>query len=672
MSFHDRIPIVELDSPIEESWSGRLQPLVLLASQTPILTCATSTTSPLSEQQHNLLQSQLAKSSPPRPGSPLYKPSPPPFPPSETHVTKRVPTTAPTEPRYIQPPTASYVGLPQAPSTEYPIYAPAPKRILTFTTPVAPRLLQSAPVSERAYEGTDRGWSTAPSILEGLPGHPPSPPSHPHNFREPHAPLRWKRAQECSSRPGLQRLDIAEQYPPIYRWDDSDHHMKRMQEDGVSPEITSTSSKSVYTTKDVYHRAISPDQITRPPLVDSIDDVLDRFVVESARAYASAMQVPGSCNDDPSVNDLTYNLCSVFMDLQRYQNVLEYRDERAQNIIDALQAVLDCANIEKQFKVILVVALSRIARKAELYPQCFILHNVIRLQKTFAEGHFGEIEKGYFAGQVVGIKIPKLTTLENSDKRLLRRALSREIIPWAQMSHENLLPFYGIIELGDACELGIVSPFLKNGNIVDYLRRNPGADMPSFVFGIAAGMAHLHDNGLVHGDIKGSNILVSDTVPPRACLADFGFTTVTDSDGLRSTRLSSGPVEGGTMQFEAPELLNPKSTYRRTAASDVYAFAMACYEIFTGKSPFAGKRDAHVIAMVTTGKRPSRPAGRVYEDRGLTVLIWALMENSWQDHPDSRPTARDITEYLLQHSVIDPRSIGQGWGNLSPLQFRNS
>ncbi|KAG5348521.1 hypothetical protein C0989_010181, partial [Termitomyces sp. Mn162] len=84
--------------------------------------------------------------------------------------------------------------------------------------------------------------------------------------------------------------------------------------------------------------------------------------------------------------------------------------------------------------------------------------------------------------------------------------------------------------------------------------------------GIAAGMSHLHDNGIVHGDIKGPNILVTDTDPPRAVLADFGFATVVDTEGLKSPLLSSSATEGGTMRFEAPELLDPKIFYRRTTA----------------------------------------------------------------------------------------------------------
>ncbi|KAG6840288.1 hypothetical protein C0991_007714, partial [Blastosporella zonata] len=487
------------------------------------------------------------------------------------------------------------------------IHAPAPQRIHTLVHPapiasaIPSRFLHSAPISDGVREGVDRGWSTAPSILgAGSSGHstPYAPSPQPYPLREPHLPKRLKNRRTA---PG--RSSLAKPPPPAPRrtflvpkqsrddktltvkaanvLDEVKEHiedvlsMPRPETFTESLNIVSESPPSSPVLEKCNNRVSSP--ISIPPPVDSPDSVLDDFVVESAAACALATRVPSSYGVD--VTDRGRKLCdsflNVFKDLPRYKTFLECRGERAKTLIDSMQYLLDNGVVGQQLRVIFIVALSRLCRKSELYPKRFTLHNVTRLKGTLAEGHFGEIEKGYIAGKTVCIKIPRFKMY---DVQSFRRALSREIVPWAQICHENVLPFYGIFRLSDDCErLGIVSPFLENGNVVEFLRKNPNANRPSLVFGVAAGLAHLHDNGLVHGDIKGQNILVTDTLPPRTCIADFGFTTVTDND-LRSAVLSSNPTEGGTTQFEAPELFDPDITYRRTQASDVYAFSMASFE----------------------------------------------------------------------------------------------
>ncbi|KAG5349389.1 hypothetical protein C0989_004222 [Termitomyces sp. Mn162] len=186
--------------------------------------------------------------------------------------------------------------------------------------------------------------------------------------------------------------------------------------------------------------------------------------------------------------------------------------------------------------------------------------------------------------------------------------------------------------------------------------------------GIATGMSHLHENGIVHGDIKGQNVLVTDTDPPRAVLADFGLATVVDTEGLQSPYLSSNAIEGGTMQFEAPELLDPTIFYRRTTASDVYAFSMTVYQILSGEVPFHNKRKIHVPTIVLHGTRPSRPLEQVYRERGLDDFMWELINDCWHQKAAKRPGARKVLERL---SKVVPAPCTQGWGNLSPPQFRN-
>ncbi|KAH0582151.1 hypothetical protein H2248_011805 [Termitomyces sp. 'cryptogamus'] len=476
------------------------------------------------------------------------------------------------------------------------------------------RTLQYDSVSDIPFEGTERDWSMAPSLPgAGLGAHPDPSVIASHNH-EVSPPAGEKYDMQCDT------------------WI-------------VPPTLT-----------EVYdHSPASPaSRLLVPPPIDSAETILDDFVVQSAVAYTSLTHKYGS--GDSEVVEQARQLCDMYLgmfrNLEDYKRFLDYRGESAQKIIDSIQSLLDDNSVDQQFRAILVVALSRLARKSELYPTRFFLHDVTRSGDTITEGYFGEIEKGLFAGEVVCIKIPRFKMHNNSDTRSYRRALSREIMPWAQISHENVLPFYGIHPLGDGRgRFGIVCPFFDNGDVVDYLVKFPNTDRRSLINGVAAGMSHLHDNGIVHGDIKGRNILVSSTVPLRAVLADFGLATVADTNGLMSPDLTSSGDEGGTKQFEAPELFDPSIPYRRSKASDVYAFSMACYEIISGNIPFPGRHGNHVMIMVGRGVRPGRPVGKMYQDRGLDNVMWKLIENCWEQDPGQRPSALKILERLSETST---------------------
>src|SRR4051812_12607006 len=85
----------------------------------------------------------------------------------------------------------------------------------------------------------------------------------------------------------------------------------------------------------------------------------------------------------------------------------------------------------------------------------------------------------------------------------------------------------------------------------------------------AAGIAFLHDSGIIHGDIKGSNVLVSDGVHALVC--DFGLSRHVND-------ITSAGLQGmGTIRWQSPELL--KRGAGKTMKSDVWAFGMTIYEV---------------------------------------------------------------------------------------------
>lgn len=117
----------------------------------------------------------------------------------------------------------------------------------------------------------------------------------------------------------------------------------------------------------------------------------------------------------------------------------------------------------------------------------------------------------------------------------------------------------------------------------------------------ASGLRSLHEHGIVHGDLKGNNILVEGDGWTR--LAGFGLSRfVRDADAEEG---SEGDGAFGAYRWKAPECLNGA---RPTFASDLYSFAMCIIEAKTGESPWGTMDDAVVKFHVKRGQLPDRPS----------------------------------------------------------------
>ncbi|EJD36210.1 kinase-like protein, partial [Auricularia subglabra TFB-10046 SS5] len=148
--------------------------------------------------------------------------------------------------------------------------------------------------------------------------------------------------------------------------------------------------------------------------------------------------------------------------------------------------------------------------------------------------------------------------------------------------HPFIAPFLGAADLGDT--VVIVSPFMRNGNLLRYLARHPSANRHLLVLEVADAVRYLHASlGIVHGDLKCENVLVSDD--GDALLTDFGLSTVIDkSDSDATTRTCIR--QSCTVRFAAPELLkddarsaSSRRIRSKTPATDVYAFGMLVLQV---------------------------------------------------------------------------------------------
>ncbi|KAJ7234900.1 kinase-like domain-containing protein, partial [Mycena haematopus] len=325
-----------------------------------------------------------------------------------------------------------------------------------------------------------------------------------------------------------------------------------------------------------------------------------------------------------------------------------------------LKQLLDYPLLDGRVRPMILKALLKLSTKSGKHPRCFALSDRLQLADTpVAAGSFGDVWKGRIHDETVSAKIMRV--YQEADIEALLKEFYREALIWRQLSHSNLLPFFGAYYLGGTkCQLCLVFPWVENGDVARYLKSNPkGVNRLSLVLDITLGLKSLHAMKLVHGDLKAINVLV--TRSGRAVLADFGLSSITDSKHLLCTS-SANP--GGTMRWQAPELFRGS---RNSFASDVYTFSCVCYEIFTGTLPFHElSADVAVMYKVMHGDRPSRSSSILDE-------VWNVMQECWKEDPQERPSAEHLVFRLRNCPICAvPTNAASDWDPWYTAKFRSS
>ncbi|KAL4069224.1 kinase-like domain-containing protein [Scleroderma citrinum] len=265
---------------------------------------------------------------------------------------------------------------------------------------------------------------------------------------------------------------------------------------------------------------------------------------------------------------------------------------------------------------------------SELAKFCVKLDGRIGNVAPRFSGGYAIVYKGILLpeGTIVAIKTGK----SPGDKIVIEHAW-HEVLLWSKLCHENIASLCGFT-IFDA-SIALVSPWQERGNAHDYVQKSD-VDPRPLLLGIARGLDYLHAHDLgpiVHGDLKGHNVLVSDD--GHALLTDFGASSLT---GLSLTTTLK-PYRGGTLRWMAPELLDDEIA---SVQSDVWAFGMTALELFTRQVPFHGIFVYGALFRIATGT-PSRPTVESTYNR-LTDAWWCICMECWQRNPASRPSMSDI------------------------------
>ncbi|KXN89363.1 Dual specificity protein kinase splA [Leucoagaricus sp. SymC.cos] len=256
---------------------------------------------------------------------------------------------------------------------------------------------------------------------------------------------------------------------------------------------------------------------------------------------------------------------------------------------------------------------------------------------AIAGGFNTDIWRGKWMGQKeVALKAIRL--VKATDKKAQQHFV-RELTIWSKLQNKHILQFYGIVT-NVGWQICTVSPWLNNGNVLEYAMANPDVDKMHLLRGVAKGLNYLHSADIAHGNIKCSNTLVSDA--GEACISDFGMAKAIAAV-TKTSALTSLQHNGGT-RWLAPEIVDGGSPSK---SSDTYSFAMTILELITEKYPLAEfKNDISVIrAMAKPPLEPKRPTGDKVI-KWLTDELWALMSRCWAMSPEERPIMEIVLNEL--------------------------
>lgn len=221
------------------------------------------------------------------------------------------------------------------------------------------------------------------------------------------------------------------------------------------------------------------------------------------------------------------------------------------------------------------------------------------LHKLVGRGGMADVYEGYdpHMDREVAVKVFK-----REDEEMLRRFI-REAHLMATFHNEHLVAVYdsGESQVGDVTWYYIVMPYMAGGTLRARIRRAPLSleEACRALTDIASALDYIHRQGIIHRDIKSSNVLLD--AEGRCYLSDFGIArTATDVTQLTAT----GNVLG-TVDYVAPELFEPN--HRADVRSDLYSLGVLLFEMVTGQLPFTAENQIAVVTM-HMNKRPPAPS----------------------------------------------------------------
>jgi serine/threonine protein kinase len=256
-----------------------------------------------------------------------------------------------------------------------------------------------------------------------------------------------------------------------------------------------------------------------------------------------------------------------------------------------------------------------------------------RLDARLGEGAVGVVYRARRGsdGAVVALKLLKHRLGEDET---FRARFVHEARAARHVEHDHVVPVLDAGEAGGTSYL--VAEYVAGGSLEDRLREEgalPIVEALRIGAEVATGLDALHHGGLVHRDVKPSNLMLYED--GRTAITDFGL-----AKGPAYTVLTKPGQVMGTLDYLAPELIRGEAA---TPATDIYAFGCVVYECITGAPPFGGKS---LFEIGTAHLNVSPPDPGETRAEVTPSLSWALLKALEKDPAQRPPTATAFASLL--------------------------
>jgi serine/threonine protein kinase len=245
----------------------------------------------------------------------------------------------------------------------------------------------------------------------------------------------------------------------------------------------------------------------------------------------------------------------------------------------------------------------------------------------------GIVYKAQYHGSDVAVK--KLPIVAADSEEL--KQFEQEAKLMKKLRHPHLVNFYGYYQ--DETHYSIVMEYVSGGSLdkilYDTEQPFPWPTRWDVAHDVASGVSFLHDEGIIHRDLKSQNILVYyEKDRTRAKVADVGIAKI-----VKQETISTMTKGAGTPLWMAPEVIEAQGEYDEKV--DVYSYGIILSELINCKVPYSEVKNAfQIIPQVLEGKRPN------FNAASAPHSFVTLMEKCWAQRAEERPKMQSVVETL--------------------------